>query len=127
MRVTFESTGNFEETVKWLETASRKSPASALREIGREGVESLKRNTPSGGTGETARGWSYGIETSGDVSELSFVNNAHPGESVSIARIIETGHGTGTGGYVSPRPYIKQAMEKPFSNGIDRIVKEMMD
>lgn len=126
MRVTFESVGDFNNTIKWLEEASRKVPREAMNAIGREGVAALKANTPVA-TGATANGWDYKIETSRGSTELIFVNNAHQDENISIARIIDSGHGTGTGGYVPPRPYIKQAIGPVLDRAANKLMKEMMD
>lgn len=127
MKVTFESVGNSTLTEDWLNKAINNQPSKALSEAGKEGVASLRRNTPIGKTGETANGWDYKVETNSDSIELSFVNNAHPEASVNVAKLIELGHGTGTGGYVPPRPYIKGAMEPVFNKTIDKIVKEMIE
>ena len=126
MKVTIESTGDFNDTIKWLEESSRKIPSNAIRDIGQKGVESLSANTPVGETGETARGWRSVIEVNGNVAEVSFINDAHPEADINMAKLIELGHGTGTGGYVLPQPYIKQSMDAVWNDVADRIAKEMM-
>lgn len=127
MRITFETVGDFEETVKWLKEASAKSPTNSVREIATKGVDALSRATPTGETGETASGWVSEIKDDPTGTEVSFMNIAHPEASVNVARIIETGHATGNGGYVPPRPYIQQAMDSVFEEGIDKVVKEMTE
>ena len=77
-----------------------------LKSLGNEGVRSLSEFTPIGETGQTSMGWSFVISKSSKQYELAFINQAHPGESVNIAKIIRLGHGTGTGGYVPPNDYI---------------------
>ena len=126
MKVTIESTGDFNDTIKWLEESSRKIPSNAIRDIGQKGVESLSANTPVGETGETARGWRSVIEVNGNVAEVSFINDAHPEADINMAKLIELGHGTGTGGYVPPQPYIKQSMEAVWADCADNIAREMM-
>lgn len=126
MKVTFESTGDFKDTIKWLEESSRKIPSNAIRDIGQKGVESLSANTPIGETGETSRGWYAETEVSGSVVEVSFMNNAHPEAEVNMAKLIELGHGTGTGGYVPPRPYIKRSIDAIWNDVSDRFAKEMI-
>lgn len=127
MRVGFETTGNFENALRWLTRTKDKIPTSTLDKLGREGVESLKASTPVGETGGTAAGWDFDVDRNRSGAELSFTNNAHPQESVNIAKILELGHGTGTGGYVPPRPYIKQAMAPVFGKAADQIAKEMFE
>ena len=127
MRITFESVGDFEETTKWLKEASRKSPIESARDIAAKGVEALSRATPVGETGETASGWISEITSDQSGTDVSFLNIAHPEASVNVAKIIETGHATGNGGYVPPRPYIRQAMDSVFEEGVNKVVKEMIE
>lgn len=127
MRVKFESDGNFENTVKWLEEASNKSPEQLMKKVGEEGVKALRENTPRGETGETANGWEYVIEKDRSGIEVSFINKAHPDAGVSIARIIDSGHGTGTGGYVPGQPYIKKSTSPIFEKASELIGKEMSE
>mgnify|MGYP001454442094 FL=1 len=58
---------------------------------------------------------------------LNFYNNAHPELRVNIALLIPLGHGTGTGGYVSPVEYMRPAMEKTIRETKDDIWREMSE
>ena len=122
MKVTFSRKGEFKPTISWLERRTKPMPKSVLNQIGDLGVESLAEHTPKD-TGETSRGWEYktvpGIKPS-----ISFFNTAHPNESVNIAKIIELGHGTGTGGVVHARPYIKRAMTPVFEQAKELLARE---
>lgn len=125
MNISFESKGDFDVIMGWLKDVSNRSPARALNQIGADGAKSLSAHTPKS-TSETASGWKSRVDSSGDVSELIWYNIAHPEARVSIARLIDTGHGTGTGGYVPPKPYIRQAMN-PVWAGIDnKLIKELI-
>lgn len=125
MNITFESKGDFNEVRKWLDTAINSKPTMALSEIASEGKANLASNTPRD-TGETAAGWQAEITTKGSVSEIAWTNNAHPETNVNVAVIIDQGHGTGTGGYVQPRPYIKKSMDSIFATAGDKVVKELV-
>ena len=105
VKVSFESVGDFDATMKWLKD-SKGLPKNIMEKAGMSGVAALKLNTPIGDTGETSQGWEYRIETNeaNGTIELDFVNNSHPEAYVNIAKIIETGHATKNGGYVPPRP-----------------------
>ena len=127
MKISLESDGDFTATTKWLESITRVSSDSVLQKLGREGVIALSEATPVGTTGETAGSWKYSIERMSNGIELSFTNSAHPEASVSIAKIVDSGHGTRNGGYVPPRPYIRRAMENIFRTAGDKIVKEVLD
>lgn len=125
MKVTFDSKGDFGDVKKWLKKVVTNSPDSTLKKIGEDGKQALSKATPRD-TGETASGWDYVITKKDNVYEIDWRNTAHPGTRVNVARLIETGHGTRNGGYVPPRPYIKEAMQKSvWKNAGDKIEKEM--
>lgn len=124
MNISFESKGDFNNIRSWLNDVTHRNPSTALSQIANEGTRNLKSNTPRD-TGATASGWKADIKTNGNVSEIAWTNNAHPESGVNIAKLIELGHGTGTGGYVPPKPYIKQAME-PVWKDVDKVVKELI-
>lgn len=125
MRVSFDSTGDFEKAEKWLRDISNRRPDKALDSIGKSGVTNLSNATPVD-TGATASGWEYDITSTATGYEVNWTNTAHPGEDVNIAKLIELGYSTGTGGYVPPRPYIKQAMKPIFKSAVDAAAKEMI-
>lgn len=125
MRVSIESKGGFEKATAWLNNVSKVNPKLIADQIGTEGVRRLKSNTPKD-TGATASGWSYKVKMTARGVEIDWYNNAHPGLGVNIAKLIELGHGTRTGGYVAPKPYIKQSMDPVFKDAGDKIVREMI-
>lgn len=125
MRVIVSSTGDFEKTREWIARVVNKSPTGTLRHIAGDGEAALAAGTPRD-TGATAGGWNSEIISTGKNSEVSWMNNAHPGESVNVAKIIDLGHGTGTGGYVPPNPYIKKSMDSVWDTTGTRIVEELM-
>lgn len=125
MEIRFQSKGDFNQITKWLDDVAQRNPSATLNKIASQGVKSLASNTPKD-TGKTASGWSSEVTTKGATSEVAWKNTAHPETSVNIATIIDQGHGTGTGGYVAPRPYIKQAMESVWKTAGDDIVKELI-
>lgn len=139
MEIRFESKGDFKNLERWLDKANGKGTAereigvsskvgasTTLSLIASEGERSLRRHTPRGATGETANGWTSETTTKGDETEIAWRNKAHPEAGISIAKIIHTGHGTGTGGYVPPKPYINKAMDEVFKGAGDRIAREMI-
>lgn len=125
MRVSFESKGDFNVIRSWLKDVERRDPSSAIKEVADKGTRSLKNNTPKD-TGETASGWKSDITTKGDVTEVVWKNTAHPESNVNVAKLIELGHGTRTGGYVQPKPYIKESMKPVWNDIDDKIVKELI-
>ena len=124
MRVRFSTRGNFNNTTSWLRRTKDKVPTSSLNKIANSGVRALSEATPVD-TGTTAAGWDSEVTTTSSGAEVTWFNIAHPQESVNVAIIIDTGHGTGTGGYVPPRPYITGAIDPILNKAGDQIAKEM--
>lgn len=125
MRIETTSSGSFQNTTNWLSQSMNKSPETALNNIGNEGVAKLKNATPRGETGQTASGWDFRVKRLSTGAEVAFINTAHPESAVNVAKLIQFGHGTGTGGYVPPRDYINPALKDTFNSAGDRIAKEM--
>jgi hypothetical protein len=125
MEVLFDSKGDFNNIQDWLNKVSSRSPNAALNKIAIEGEQSLSANTPKD-TGVTASGWQAKITSERGNHEIAWINTAHPEASVNVAVIIDQGHGTGTGGFVLPRPYIKRSMDKIFSTAGDKIEEELI-
>jgi hypothetical protein len=122
LQIKFESKGGFDNVLKWMNKAS--NIQDMAKEIAEFGKNQLTIGTPED-TGETASGWEHDIIQKPNSIEIDWRNVAHPESDVNVAKLIELGHGTGTGGYVQPRPYIKQAME-PVWKRLDNRVREMM-
>lgn len=124
MRLTIESKGEFKKVNSWLAGVLNKSPVAELRKIASDGERTLANNTPKD-TGETASGWISEITTYRNNNVIEWMNVAHPEALVNIARIIERGHGTGTGGYVPPRPYIVKSMDAVWKNSGEQLAREL--
>lgn len=92
-----------------------------LDRFGAEGVAALATATPSE-SGETARSWYYEV-TQGDGGYSLVFRNSHVNDGEPIVILIQHGHGTGTGGYVSPRPFINEAIQPIFDRLGDEIWK----
>lgn len=124
MKISFESKGDFNNATSWLKKVVNGNPATILNQVAKQGEQSLAANT-SKDTGETASGWKSKIKTKGDVTEIEWYNDAHPELEVNLAKLIELGHGTRTGGYVPPKPYIKKSMDPVFKSVGDKVAKEL--
>ena len=126
MRVTFGSSGNFNNITKWLESVKTSDALYAvINRIADEGTSDLKAATPIGRTGKTAAGWEAVIDRTKNGVELSYVNNAHVEDGINVAKIIQLGHGTGNGGYVAPINYIPPAMDRVMAKVSEAIEKEI--
>lgn len=125
MKISFDSKGDFNVIRSWLDKVTKRNPSKTLGRIASQGTTNLKNNTPRD-TGETASSWVTEITTKGNISEIAWKNTAHPDAEVNVAKLIELGHGTGNGGYVPPKPYIKKSMDPVFKDVGDRVVKELI-
>lgn len=118
MRIT--TSGSFNNLEKYLKKDRRVSMDS----LGKAIVEALKAATPSK-SGKTANSWGYRINKTGRGEELE-IFNTNINKGVNIAIIIHYGHGTGTGGYVSPHPYIIKAIDSAYKSAINKVLNDYL-
>jgi hypothetical protein len=112
MSITFEASGEFEDTERWLKKMSNSDIFNVLERYGSQGVAALSAATPTR-TGATAASWSYEVKKTPGTWSIIW-NNSNIVSGVPIAVIIQVGHGTGTGGYVAGRDYINPALRPIF-------------
>ena len=121
--ITFRQKGDFSKASRYLERLKEAAKLGVLDKYGREGVAALASATPTE-TGLTASSWTYEIERKG--SSVSIVyKNSNINKGVSIAVILQYGHGTGTGGWVQGRDYINPAIQPVFDRIADEAWKEV--
>ena len=98
---------------KMLRKIVRADYRHVLERYGKKGVDELKRYTPAD-SGLTADSWGYEV-VEGDHGDLSvYWTNSNVNQHVNIALILQTGHATGTGGYVVGVDYINPALKPIF-------------
>ena len=105
--------GDWSKSFDFLQKASDMQIQSILEKFGERGVEALASTTPKR-TGRTASSWSYSVNKTGKGWEVNW-ENSNVNQGVNIALIIQEGHGTGTGGYVSGIDYINPALGPVFN------------
>lgn len=121
--ITISSHGSFENTEKFLKRMSDRSIFDSLSRYGEEGVQALSQATPKD-SGDTAQSWVYEIERT-STSYAIIWSNTNVVDGVPIAVLIQVGHGTGTGGYVSGRDYINPALRPVFDRIAASVWKEV--
>lgn len=122
--VTFEHKGDFNKTTKFLNAVSNgKYLEGKLHRFGQMGVEALSAATPVD-TGKTAQSWNYDLTIKGDSVVITW-NNTNVNKYANIAVLVDTGHATGNGGYVSGYHYIEPAINPIFKQIIDEVWKEV--
>lgn len=120
--IRFKHQGDFRNTERFLNKASKANYMSILKKYGDAGVRALAAATPAE-TGKTANSWSYTIEGGRGHYEIVW-NNSNINDGVSIAIILQLGHGTGTGGFVQGRDYINPAIGPIFDQLANDLYKE---
>ena len=121
--ITFKQTGDFSKTQQAFKKMQDATKKGILNKYGQMGVAALASATPIE-SGRTASSWTYEIKNSSSGSSITF-SNTNVNKGVNIAIILQYGHGTGTGGWVSGRDYINPAMRPVFDNIADSVWKEI--
>jgi hypothetical protein len=121
--ITFKQKGSFDRTEKFLKNSSRINVIPILERYAQEGVRALASNTPTD-SGLTAGSWGYEIKVSRGSCSIIWTNS-NIQDGVSIAIILQYGHGTGTGGYVQGQDYINPAMQPIFNKLSQELYQEV--
>lgn len=123
--ITVTAGGNFKNTETLLRKASNINLRPILEEYGRLGVDALARNTPVD-TGKTAKSWDYEIVYGKNEVKLIWVNdNMAENTDIPVAMLIQYGHATKNGGYVTGIDYINPALTKLFDKMADKAWREV--
>jgi len=123
--ITFKQTGDFSKTKRAFKKMQDVTKKGILDKYGKAGVAALASATPTE-SGKTAGSWTYEIQNSASGSSITW-SNTNVNKGVNIAIILQYGHGTGTGGWVSGRDYINPAMRPVFDNIAESVWKEIIN
>lgn len=115
--------GDYSKTNKFLNKLKSFQIRKVLDKYGQKGVDALASATPIK-TGLTSRSWIYSIESNGETHTI-YWTNTNENRGVNIALILQYGHGTGRGGYVSGRDYINPAIQPVFDAIVEEAWKEL--
>ena len=115
--------GDLKKTKNFLDRMKERSYLKNLEKYAQEGVAALSAATPVD-TGKTANSWTYEIEHT-DTRYAIYCINTNENKGVNIALILQTGHGTGSGGYVQGIDYINPAMKPILQKIADEAWKEV--
>lgn len=110
--VTLRTNGDFSKISGFLEKAKEIFKVGDLNKYGEMGVEALKATTPKD-TGKTADSWFYEIKNSKNEIYIKW-KNSNVQNGVNIAVLLQFGHGTRNGGYVSGVDYVSPALAPIF-------------
>lgn len=115
--------GKLSKTLRFLEWVKKYSPTAILEKYGQIGVEQLRSYTPVD-TGNTANSWYYEITEEGSDIVLSW-NNRNINDGCNIAILLQYGHGTKAGTYISGLDYINPALVPIFEEIYRSICEEV--
>lgn len=115
--------GDFKNTMNFIKRIKRLDLAHVLEKYAEEGVKALASATPVR-TGKTAASWSYEIKKEHNQISI-YWTNSNIVDHVSIAVIIDYGHATQSGAYVSGRHYISPAIRPIFDQIAEAAWKEV--
>lgn len=119
MSIGWSASGSFHKTEEWLRKMMDASIFDQLTRFGEEGVRALSAATPQD-TGETAMSWGYEIvKEKGSWSIIWTNSHMDDNGATPVAVLLQTGHGTGTGGYVTGIDYINPALRPIFDRMAD--------
>ena len=113
MGIYFRQKGDFQRLQRYLAKAIDAVTLVHLQKYGEMGVEALKSATPVD-SGATAMSWSYEIAQTNSGYSIEFHNSNIVDGWFNVALMVDIGHGTGTGGWVSGRNYIDPAIQPVF-------------
>lgn len=112
MAIIIKHRGSFRNTERLFQKLDRFEISNILEKYGKMGVDALSAATPVN-SGETSNSWDYTVEKQNSGYTIVWTNS-NVNNGVNIALILQTGHGTGTGGYVRGKDYINPALRPIF-------------
>lgn len=115
--------GSFKNTEKLLMIPFGEIYRKILNKYGKKGVDALSAATPVD-TGKTAASWYYEIIQNEDESTIVW-KNSNVNKYVNIALILQYGHATRNGGYVTGIDYINPALRPIFEELAEAAWKEV--
>ena len=120
--VSFRSKGDFGKTDTYLKKLLSRNYIRTLEKYAKEGVIALASATPVD-TGLTANSWSYEIVKTANGHSI-YWKNSNINNGVSIALILQYGHGTRGGTFVQGRDYINPVIRPIFDKMSEQLRKE---
>lgn len=115
--------GNFNNTETFLKRVRTLNYQGILDNYGKAGVVALSASTPVD-SGITSNSWGYTIQIKKNYFNIIWTNS-HTVSGIPLVILLQYGHGTGTGGYVSGRDFINPAVQPIFDKIAEDIWKEV--
>ena len=122
--IEISAAGNFKKSLRYLNSLSDDAAFTILDSYGMKGVMALQQATPRD-TGETANSWYYEIVNKKGAHEIIWRNSANEGGGPPIAILIQYGHATRSGSFISGIDYINPALQPLFDTMANDIMERV--
>lgn len=123
--MTYTYSGDLKGTRGFLNRLKQDRFVDRLDKYGQMGVKALRDATPRD-TGKTADSWDYVIEQNKDSVTITWTNS-NENRSIPIALLIQYGHATRNGGWISGIDYINPALKPIFEQIATSAWKEVSE
>lgn len=126
MKVHWSSKGDFKSLINSMKKYSNLPYEKRLSKVGKMYVDAIRSNTPKE-SGELANGFSFKVSKDNGRPTVSVTNNSHS-EYPELVVGLEKGHGTGTGGYVPGKHFVKKSINGiigEVSKELDGVIKDV--
>lgn len=123
--MTYTYSGDLKGTRGFLNRLKQDRFVDRLDKYGQMGVKALRDATPRD-TGKTANSWDYVIEQNRDSVTITWTNS-NENRSIPIALLIQYGHATRNGGWISGIDYINPALKPIFEQIATSAWKEVSE
>jgi hypothetical protein len=118
------TSGNTKNADAFLQRMVARKQFEGLERYGPIGVQALSAATPED-SGETADSWYYEVVSKPGYFAIHW-SNSNMEDGISIAGIIQSGHGTGTGAFIQGIDYINPALRPIFEQIVSDMWKEVI-
>lgn len=115
--------GSFDRSQYFLKRLAERRYLDRLSKYGEQGVRALELNTPRD-SGITAGSWKYEVLKTSAGYEIAWGNTNKNGQ-YNVAILVQYGHGTNGGSYISGQDYINPAMAPVFDDIIEDVWNEV--
>jgi hypothetical protein len=123
LSIKFTHRGSFDHTEKFFRAIYHKNYRPIVEKYAAQGLTALKNATPIE-TGETKDRWNYEIVVNRGGLKIYWTND-HENQGIPIVILLQYGHGTRGGTYVTGRDFINPAMKPTFDAIAENIWKEV--
>ncbi|RLC97498.1 MAG: HK97 gp10 family phage protein [Chloroflexi bacterium] len=120
----FSKKPKFKKTRRYFNKLDTLDPKRILEEYGRIGVKALSAATPND-TGETSQSWSYKVEGNRERYTITWSNSVQAG-SVPLVVILQYGHATKSGYFISGVDFINPALRPVYDSLVHRLRQEVL-